>query len=247
MDNGVFFKKADSGRIKLFDTLRGFMIILVIIFHAAFDIYWIFGKSFGFLHIIDSAPILFLRDFFAVGFIVLSGICTNYSRNPFRRGVIVFIFGLIITFSTALVMPKEMIVRFGILSLIGTSMILVSILRPFNEKVDSLWGITISLAAFIGMLFLFPMYVDSNHLYFLGFITVDFTSGDYYPLLPYFFAFLFGHFLGRLLKEKEFDKKYCGLDIKPLSFIGRNSVYFYILHQPIVYGVCWILFEALGL
>jgi len=247
MENGIFFKKADDGRIKLYDTLRGFMIILVIIFHAAFDMYFIFGKSFGFLQIIDSAPILFLRDFFAVCFIILSGVCTNYSRSPFRRGLIVFAFGLIITFATAIVMPKEMIVRFGILSLIGTSMILVAILRPFNENVDSLWGMVISFAAFMGMLFMFPMYVNSDHLYFLGFITEKFTSGDYYPLLPYFFAFLFGHFLGRLLREKEYDKKYCGLDIKPLSFVGRNSVYFYLAHQPVVYGVCWLLFEVLGL
>ncbi len=247
MDNGVFFKRADSGRVKLFDTMRGFMIVLVIIFHAAFDVYWIFGKTFGFLQIIDSPTILFLRDFFAVGFIVLSGVCTNYSRNPFRRGVIVFLFGLIITLVTAFVMPREMMVRFGILSLIGTSMILVAILRPFNATVDSLWGMVISAATFIGMLFLFPMYVSSNHLYFLGFITLDFSSGDYYPLLPYFFAFLFGHFLGRFLREREYDKKYCGLDIRPFSFIGRNSVYFYLLHQPIVYAVCWLLFVKLGL
>lgn len=246
MDNGIFFKRADNGRIQLYDTLRGFMIILVILFHSAFDIYWVFGKSFGFLQIVDSPFVLFLRDFFAVCFIILSGICTNYSRNPLRRGIIVFVFGLAVTLATALFMP-DMTVRFGILSLIGTSMILVALLRPFHKEVSAPVGMLIAAAAFAAACFIFPVTVKAEHLYFLGFITLDFSSGDFYPLLPYYFAFLFGHFAGRWLKEKGCDRKYGGLNIKPLSFIGRNSVYFYLAHQPLVYGICWLLFVQLGL
>ena len=246
MDNGVFFKRADPGRIKLYDTLRGFMMILVIVFHTAFDLYWVFGKDFGFLHIVDSPFVLFLRDFFAVCFIMLSGICTNYSRDPLRRGVIVFIFGLIVTLFSALVTP-DMTVRFGILSLIGTSMIVVALMRPLHAQVHPLFGAFLGAAAFFATVFVFPVEVTVRHLYFLGFVTLDFVSGDFYPLIPYYFAFLAGHFIGRWLKEKGYDVKYGGLDIKPFSFIGRNSVYFYLLHQPIVYGVCWLLFTQLGL
>ena len=246
MDNGVFFKRADPARIKLYDTLRGFMMILVIVFHTAFDLYWVFGKDFGFLHIVDAPFVLFLRDFFAVCFIVLSGICTNYSRSPLRRGVIVFLFGLIVTLFSALAMP-EMTVRFGILSLIGASMIVVALMRPFHKQVHPLFGAAVGLAAFFATVFVFPVEVEINHLYFLGFITRDFVSGDFYPMIPYYFAFLAGHFFGRWVKEKGYDVRYGGLDIKPLSFIGRNSVYFYLLHQPIVYGVCWLLFTKLGL
>ena len=247
MDNGIFFKRADPGRIKLYDTLRGFMIILVIVFHTAFDLYFLFEKDFGFLHIVTSPFVLFLRDFFATCFIILSGICTNYSRNPFRRGVIIFIFGLIVTLATAIVMPREMIVRYGILSLIGTSMIIVAIMRPFHAHVDPLFGAAVGIAAFFATVFVFPVVVNIEHLYFLGFVTSGFDSGDFYPLIPYYFAFLAGHFFGRWLKEKEYDVKYGGLNIKPLAFIGRNSVYFYLLHQPVVYGVCWLLFTKLGL
>ena len=52
MENGIFFKRADPSRIALYDTLRGFMMILVIIFHTAFDLYWVFGKDFGFLSVL---------------------------------------------------------------------------------------------------------------------------------------------------------------------------------------------------
>ena len=217
------------------------MMVLVIIFHTAFDLYWVFGKDFGFLHIVDEPFVLFLRDFFAVCFIVLSGICTNYSRDPLRRGVIVFLFGLIVTLFSALVTPS-MTVRFGILSLIGTSMIVVALMRPFHAQVHSLFGAAVGLAAFFATVFVFPIEVGVKHLYFLGFV-----SGDFYPMIPYYFAFLAGHFFGRWLKEREYDKKLADIDIKPLSFIGRNSVYFYLLHQPIVYGVCWLLFTQLGL
>lgn len=246
MDKNVFIKKASGDRIKTYDTLRGIMIVLMIIFHSAFDIYAVFGKSFGFLQIVDSPVILFLRDFFAVCFIVLSGICTNYSRNILRRGIIIFAFGLLVTVATAIVMP-ELTVRFGILSLIGVSMILVAILRPFHKTVDDAWGLAVSGAAFLATVFVFPVHTSFKHIYFLGFITTSFTSGDFYPLIPYYFAFLFGHFLGRMLKAKEWDGKIGGLDIKPFSFIGRNSIYFYLLHQPLVYAICWLLFVKLGL
>ncbi|MBQ6553496.1 MAG: DUF1624 domain-containing protein [Clostridia bacterium] len=246
MENGIFFKRADPSRIALYDTLRGFMMILVIIFHTAFDLYWVFGKDFGFLHIVDAPFVLFLRDFFAVCFIILSGICTNYSRNPLRRGIIVFLFGLIVTLFSALVTP-DMTVRYGILSLIGASMIVVALMRPFHAQVHPLFGAAVGMAAFFATVFVFPVEVEIKHLYFLGFITRDFASGDFYPMIPYYFAFLAGHFFGRWLKEKEYDLKYGGLDIKPLSFIGRNSVYFYLLHQPVVYGVCWLLFTKMGL
>lgn len=246
MDKSVFFKKASDDRIHTYDTLRGIMIILMIIFHSAFDIYAVFGKDFGFLHIIDSPLILFLRDLFAVGFIVLSGICTNYSRNPLRRGIIVFAFGLLVTLASALVMP-ELTIRFGILSLIGTSMILVAVLRPFHETVGNIWGMVIAGITFMITVFVFPVHTSVNHLYFIGFITTSFSSGDYYPLIPYYFAFLFGHFLGRMLKEKEWDKKIGGLNIKAFSFAGRNSIYFYLIHQPLVYAICWLLFVKIGL
>lgn len=246
MDKGVFFKRADGGRIMLYDTLRGLMIVLMIIFHSAFDIYYIFGRSFGFLQMIDSPVILLLRSFVAVCFIVLSGICTNYSRNVFRRGVIVFCFGLVVTLATALVTP-ETAVRFGILSLLGTSMILIAVLKPFHELVSPMWGMLIGGAAFFATVFIFPLHTSIDHLYFLGFVRSGFTSGDFYPLIPYYFAFLAGHFLGRILVDKGYDKKYGGLDIHPFSFIGRNSVYFYLAHQPIVYGLCWLLFVKLGI
>lgn len=246
MDKNVFFKKASDSRIHTYDTLRGIMIVLMIIFHSAFDIYEVFGKDFGFLHIINTPFILFLRDFFAVGFIVLSGICTNYSRNPLRRGIIVFAFGLLVTFATAIVMP-ELTIRFGILSLIGTSMILAALLRPFHDTVGEIWGMAVAGVAFAVTVFIFPVHTTVNHLYFLGFVTTSFSSGDFYPLVPYYFAFLFGHFLGRMLKERKLDRKIGGFNLKPFSFVGRNSVYFYLAHQPLVYVICWILFVKMGL
>ena len=63
--------------------------------------------------------------------------------------------------------------------------------------------------------------------------------------MPWFFAFLFGAILGRYFKENKALEIFYKNTIPPLVFIGRHTLVIYILHQPIVYGVLWLIFEFL--
>jgi uncharacterized membrane protein len=76
--------------------------------------------------------------------------------------------------------------------------------------------------------------VTHNYLFILGFYNSSFQSLDYYPLLEYAWAFLLGMWLSRILyKEK---KSIFSFTIKSrfVNFIGRNSLYVYVIHQPVI-------------
>lgn len=87
----------------------------------------------------------------------------------------------------------------------------------------------------MGPRFLFP----------LGLMAEGFVSSDYFPLAPNLGWFLLGMILGRTLyKEKRtlFPRVNSGsAPIRFLSWCGRNSLLIYLLHQPILEGLTYLL------
>jgi uncharacterized membrane protein len=75
----------------------------------------------------------------------------------------------------------------------------------------------------------------------LGIYTSSFTSSDYFPLLPWAFIFLVGTFFGRFAAAEKFPKFTYQSHIPPLSFMGRHALIIYIVHQPIIAGVAWLV------
>ena len=82
---------------------------------------------------------------------------------------------------------------------------------------------------------------------FLGFKAPGFSSSDYFPLIPWFFLFLCGYFAGVLWKQRVAQPSMNSaieksLPVRCLGFLGRHSLLIYMLHQPIIYGVVWLLY-----
>lgn len=86
------------GRVLLFDELRGLSILLVVIYHGAFDLIAVYGVRIP----IFDAPLLqkFLQPLFAGLFVFISGAVSRYSRSNLRRGLACFACGLLITLVT---------------------------------------------------------------------------------------------------------------------------------------------------
>ena len=87
------------------------------------------------------------------------------------------------------------------------------------------------------------MLYGCKYLAFIGFRTDDFVSMDYFPLLPWLFLFFFGYFLWRLIESKGLQGRFTKR-IPAADFIGRHSLLIYILHQPVLYGACWVVFNG---
>jgi hypothetical protein len=78
---------------------------------------------------------------------------------------------------------------------------------------------------------------------YLGFPPRGFFSTDYFPLFPWFFLFVTGYFLFRVLEKRDLNQKlFAGGQVPLLNLLGRHSLLVYLLHQPILYGLSMLLF-----
>ena len=238
-----------GGRIHTMDEVRGFCVVLMVIYHAFYTTGYLFGFSFGRNFIAFFSP---AEPLIASVFILISGISSNLSRSNLRRGVKLLLVAAAVTLVTVLVTPQDAI-YFGILHFLSIAMILFGLLQKAVGKIPLCIGLAASAVlyfltygipqGFLGIPGLLGVSLPSelyqtDFLFLLGFKSPRFFSADYFPLLPHIFAFLFGTFLGRLALTGRFPKALYKKRVPPLSFAGRHALIIYILHQPIIYGVC---------
>ena len=91
-----------------------------------------------------------------------------------------------------------------------------------------------------------PDWLYSNYLTaFFGMPYSGFRSADYYPLLPWIFLFLTGYFTYKLLESKGISNKMKKTENRRelFTFLGRNSLWVYMIHQPVIYGILYIIFK----
>ncbi len=245
-------KKSDKKRIELLDELRGFAILAMIVHHTFLDIGFFLGLPWG-EEIFNKLCVL--QPVFWAIFIIISGICSRLSRNTVKRGVIVLAAGLGVTLVTAVIMPLFGVtgaeIYFGILHCLGSCMIITGLLMPLIKKINPIAGMIISAVLFAvfysissGSL-LFGLIklpeVKTNLLAPLGLYSSTFFSADYFAILPWLFMFLFGAFLGKYAADGAFPEWTYKKRSKPLAFVGRNSLWFYLGHQPVIYAILFIV------
>lgn len=233
--------KQPNARIWELDALRGFCILCVILIHFIFDLVYFLG-----LGLQLPSWYLFIQQYGGVIFVVLSGCCATLGSRSFRRGIIVFGCGMLITLVTWVMYRlgmagNEIVVRFGVLHLLGVCMMLFPLFRRLTTGQLISVGITLTCLGYllsgtvVGVRFLFP----------LGFVYEGFASGDYFPLLPHLGWFLLGAGLGRVFYAKKktrlpgrFQKTAVA---RFFCLCGRQSLFIYLLHQPVVYGLIMLI------
>jgi uncharacterized membrane protein len=241
-------------RLHFLDALRGFTLINMIAFHGLWNLVYLFGlKARWYV----GTPGYLWQQWICWTFITLSGFCWSFSRNHLKRGAMVFGGGLIVTAATCIAMPESRIV-FGVLTCIGSCMLLMIPAEKLLKKVPAVVGLAVSFGLFVLLrnvstgslgfegLLLCPL---PDSLYrnlltaYLGFPPRSFFSTDYFPLLPWFFLFVTGYFLFRLLDSRHLNEKlFAKGNVPVLNWLGRHSLIVYLLHQPILYGLCLLFF-----
>lgn len=219
-------------RYPILDEIRGITLCSMILYHAVWDLVYIFGYDWEWFG--TSASFLWQQSI-CYSFLLLSGFCFSLGKRKFRRGFLVFGAGALISLVTQIFMPQNRI-RFGVLTLLGSCMLIVAGAEKLYEKLfmqvrlhdkgqlesvrmnAPLIGILINALLFIvtrrvnqGILGFadFTLIRLPHALYtmgdvgnYLGFTENSFYSTDYFSLFPWMFLFLTGYYFYKWMVKK---------------------------------------------
>lgn len=217
------------------DSFRGFTIISMVLFHLAYNINYY--RPIGWY---DKTTFNRIRQLsIAISFFLISGFTSSLlpSDKNIKRGIKTSMLGFAITLSTY-IFARDQLIVWGVLNGLGLSMIISGLIQKYC-KFPPYFAI-IFIIIFVGTynvprasLTGFRLFDDlyENNIFILGFPSSSFTSTDYFPLIPWIFAFLSGFSAGDYLKDKNLRK---GND-NILARIGRFSMPIYLAHQIILY------------
>ena len=156
---------------------------------------------------------------------------------------------------TAIVLPNDR-VRYGVLTLIGSCILIWILLDKVLKKIPAGVGVSVSFVLFLILRSWTkqdPIQLSDNLLNvtwlksvlaYIGFPQAGFSSTDYFPLLPWIFLFATGYFLYSFLQEKGLINRLFGKGKVPgINFLGKHSLIIYMIHQPICYVVAFLVSE----
>lgn len=242
-------------RYTILDGIRGLTLLSMILYHAVWDLVYIFGKNVKWYQ--SSAGYLWQQSI-CWTFILLSGFCWSLGKQKWKRGFTVFLGGMLITGTTLFLMPDDRVI-FGILTMLGTCMLLMIPLHKILIKWNPAVGMTASLLLFAvtrnindgylgfagwNLLKLPQEWYRNLFTTFWGLTSPDFFSADYFSIFPWCFLFLAGYFLYWLMEKKE-ALRYLGVIRMPgMEWLGKHSFEIYLVHQPVLYfgmNLCFLL------
>jgi uncharacterized membrane protein len=223
------------------DAARGVAILMMIVYHTTYDL-----DTLGNYDIQSTTGYWALfADITAGIFLFLVGVALAISRvrtgltgwrlvgKYLARGLRILAYGMVLT---ALFLALGMgVVAFGILHLIGVSIILA---YPFLRlRFTNLVLGTLIFAA--------GQYILAQNLYSQSFWLLPFgvvpdgvLMPDYRPLLPWFGVVLIGLFFGNVVygdgRRPHVPEDKAPVLASPLLPLGRNSLFIYLIHQPII-------------
>lgn len=230
-------------RIWELDAFRGICILGMVIVHFVYDLTELYA-------IIDwHAPVwfAFVQRWGGVLFLLISGISATLGSRSVRRGLIVLCAGAAVSAVTYGMYKfagfhESIIIYFGVLQCLGCCMILWWIFKRLPS-----WALVLLGGAMVaaGLYLDTVVLLDQPLLMPLGFVYPGFESSDYFPLLPNLGFFLLGAVLGRTI----YGKKQTLLPrisdrnpiVRALCFFGKQSLWIYLLHQPVLAGICMLL------
>lgn len=236
--------RIQSNRAYAVDALRGFAVCLMVVYHALYDLRYIYGLDIPFF------PSLFtdlMQQAIGMMFSVVVGISLHLTRAPWRHAWKLSLAALAVSIVTALFMPTERI-TFGVLHMLACSVWLIILFERIMLKIPASVG---CMASGIGFLVTQPeplawlvhalrwnehvLYRPWSFLY--GFPDAMFMSADYYPLVPWCFVVLFGYFYYRW-RPPQTAARFTGRALtRGLVWTGQHALVLYFIHQPVLLGL----------
>ena len=238
-----------GSRLPVIDIVRGAAILAMIVYHLAWDL------SVHHLVAIDIADDPLWKSFarliagtflFLVGVNLVLAARSGFRVAPYlRRLAMIVAAAALVSLGTWWFIP-DAFVFFGILHEIAVASVLA---LPF------LWAPSLVTAAaglfFIaGPHFLASPFFDAPEWLWLGLSTGLPSTVDYVPLFPWFGVVLFGVVAGRWIAGHDIGPFWHARPVRApgrfLAFCGRWSLLIYLVHQPVLLGLLFVVAPLVG-
>ncbi|MCC2680372.1 MAG: hypothetical protein K0R29_2948 [Pseudobdellovibrio sp.] len=241
-------------RFEKLDALRGFAIVWMTVFHFCFDL-----NYFGYLNqnfYVDSfwtvqrACIVSLFLFCAG-----SGQAVAYMRGLswerfFKRWREVAFGAVLVTVGSYIVYPNSFI-YFGILHGIAVMLLILRLLAG-RTLLLALAGVVL-----IALYWVAPVvheanpqlqFLDGRLFNWIGFIGKKPITEDYVPLIPWLGVLFIGFVAGQwILKNRpQWFGGELRSNLRPLAVLGQWSLSYYLVHQPVLFGLVYLLKQVTG-
>jgi uncharacterized membrane protein len=230
-------------RFDRLDALRGAAIVWMALFHLAFDLNhfgWLDPRQ-NFYHdplwTVQRSCIVSLFLFVA-GLSLAVALQAGQTWPSFwRRWAQVAGCALLVSAGSALMFPKSWI-SFGVLHGIAVMLVLARLAAPLGPGLWPLGLMCIALPRFVQRPFF-----DSRWSQWVGLVTHKPVTEDFVPVLPWLGMVLFGLAAGQwiLRARRGWLSGPLAAPAQPLALLGRWSLSFYMLHQPVLIGLLMAL------
>ncbi|MEK6822656.1 MAG: heparan-alpha-glucosaminide N-acetyltransferase domain-containing protein [Nanoarchaeota archaeon] len=158
-----------------------------------------------------------------------------FARTALLEGIGLLFIGFFVTIATFINDPRTLI-AFGIISLIGAA-IMVSLVVVARPLLSLITGIILLVEG--ALLSLSPKLPSS--LGWIGPSPFLQTSIDYYPIIPWTALVLIGIYLGYRLYPRPEIVMRPRHALRPLTWLGKNALVIYLIHQPLIVGSLLVL------
>lgn len=251
-----------SARLRGFDVMRGFSVISMVLFHFCYDLVYLWGAPLPWF----ASPLQDVwRSSISWIFLILAGIMCSYSRNNLKRGLRYLALALVIYLAT-LMAQVDTPISFGIIYCMGFSTLAVWGLQRLGLGKQRGWRSWLLASVLVGLFLLMLDAPDgrfglswlggpsvslpaslyaSGHLSWIGFPGPRFASGDYYPPLPFSLLFIAAYVWWCASGHEMLKDCISKMSCKPLEWLGCHPLSIYVLHQPILLGLSYLVAKAM--
>jgi len=222
-------------RLHLVDSARGFAVLFMVLFHLMFSLHFYYEVE---ITLLNNEYFKIIANFVRILFLFLVGISTriiflnnlNVDVLIKKQAVRLFqisIAAFLVTISTFLF--TDLFVYWGVLHLIAFSVLLFTL--SISWKYLIIFLISFS---YIGLKFDFLLQI-------LGLEAVKYSTLDFFPIFPWILVVVSGYYLFDFLLPLILK---LGLKLPTFNFlnlVGRNSLIVYLIHQPIILTLLWLV------
>lgn len=235
-------------RIEALDFARGLALIAMTVFHFGFDLELLGIKEAGY---ISQPHWKYFARGIASSFLFLTGFSLYLAHSQGirwtgwkTRMLKIIAAAALITIATYFATPEQYIF-FGILHAI----VFASIAGLMFLRVPWQLIVVIAIGVFALRYYGRTELLNAPYWYWTGLSAVNPNSSDYVPVFPWFSAPLLGIAFAKLSEKMNWIDIFAKPQLEQgasrlIKFFGRNSLVYYLLHQPIMIGallaVLWV-------